>query len=239
MGRFILTTVNMKSLLFACLVALAIAELEAKADAEADPWLYYSNHYNYAPSVYSGYRPYQGYNNYRYAYGAYGSLYGRKKREAAADADADPYLLYAHHGVLPYHYPYQPVVYSTVNKVEDSNAADTEAAEPVNHVVPVTFNYPYTHPAVYNAHPTVYNTHPSVYSYSPFLHSVVPSVATKKVVKREAEPAAEAEADPWYAYSSYYRPHAGYHPYAGYSGYGYSGYRPYGHFGRFGYGYGK
>merc|ERR1712106_1234662 len=229
MGRFILTTVNMKSLLFACLVALAIAELEAKADAEASPWIYTNNPYNYAPSVYSGYRPYQGYNNYPYAFGAYGSIYGRKKREAAADADADPYLLYAHHGVLPYHYPYQPVVYSTVNKVEDSNAADTEAAEPVNHVVPVTYTYPYTHPAVYNAHP-------SVYSYSPFLHSVVPSVATKKVVKREAEPAAEAEADPWYAYSGYYRPHAGYRPYAGYSGYGYSGYRPYGHFG---YGYGK
>merc|ERR1712106_210457 len=178
MGRFILTTVNMKSLLFACLVALSIAEPEAKADAEADPWLYYSNHYNYAPSVYSGYRPYQGYNSYPYAYGAYGAYgaqYGRKKREAAADASADPYLLYAHHGVLPY-------------------------------------PYPYTHPTVYNAHPTVYNTYPSVYNYNPFLHSVVPSVATKKVVKREAEPAAEAEADPWYAYSSYQRPYAGYRP---------------------------
>merc|ERR1712106_1155932 len=124
MGRFILTTVNMKSFLFACLVALAIAEPEAKADAEADPWLYYSNHYNYAPSVYSGY------NSYPYAYGAYGAYgaqYGRKKREAAADASADPYLLYAHHGVLPYHY--QPVVYSTA-KVEDSEAAETEAAGP-------------------------------------------------------------------------------------------------------------
>merc|ERR1712123_396742 len=76
MGRFILTTDNMKPLLFACLVALVIAEPEAKADAEADPWLYYSNHYNYAPSVYSGYRPYQGYNSYPYAYGAYSGLYG-------------------------------------------------------------------------------------------------------------------------------------------------------------------
>merc|ERR1711935_736550 len=215
MGRFILTTDNMKSLLFACLVVLAIAEPEAKADAEADPWLYYSNHYNYAPSVYSGYRPYQGYNSYPYAYGAYGAysgLYGRKKREAAADASADPYLLYAHHGVLPYHY--QPVVYSTA-KVENSEAAETEATEPAKPVVPIT----YTYPTVYNAHPTVYNTYPSVYNYNPFLHSVVPSVATKKVVKREAEPAAEAEADPWYAYSSYQRPYAGYRPYAGFSGY--------------------
>merc|ERR1711935_8496 len=128
MGRYILTTVNMKSLLFACLVALAIAEPEAKADAEADPWLYYSNHYNYAPSVYSGYPYAYG------AYGAYSGLYGRKKREAAADASADPYLLYAHHGVVPYHYPYQPVVYSTA-KVEDSEAAETEAAEPAKPVV--------------------------------------------------------------------------------------------------------
>merc|ERR1711935_624765 len=139
MGRFSLTTVNMKSLLFACLVALAIAEPEAEADAEADPWLYYSNHYNYAPSVYSGYRPHLAYNSYPYAY--------------------------------------QPVVYSTA-KVEDSEAADTEAAEPVQPAVPVTYTYPYTHPTVYNALPTVYNTYPSV--------------ATKKVVKREAEPAAEA-----------------------------------------------
>merc|ERR1712106_987991 len=127
MGRFTLTTVDMKSLLFACLVALAITEPEAKANAEADPLLYYSNHYNYAPSVYSGY------NSYPYAYNAYSGLYGRKKREA--------------------------------------------------------------------------------------------------------EPAAEAEADPWYAYNSYQRPYAGYRPYngysgySGYSGYGYSGYRPYGHFG--------
>merc|ERR1712106_1158430 len=192
MGRFTLTTVDMKSLLFACLVALAIAEPEAEAAAEADPWLYYSNHYNYAPSVYSGYRPHLGYNSYPYAY--------------------------------------QPVVYSTA-KVEDS-----EAAEPVQPAVPVTYTYPYTHPTVYNAHPTVYNTYPSVYSYNPFIHSVVPSVATKKVVKREAEPAAEAEADPWYAYPSYQRPYAGYRPYvgysgySGYSGYGYSGYRPYGQF---------
>merc|ERR1711935_960097 len=151
---------------------------------------------------------------------------------------ADPYLLYAHHGVLPYHYPYQPVVYSTA-KVEDSEAAETEATEPAKPVVPITYTYPYTHPTVYNAHPTVYNTYPSVYNYNPFLHSVVPSVATKKVVKREAEPAAGAEADPWYAYSSYQRPYAGYRPYAGFSGYsGYSGYgyRPYGHLG---YGYGK
>merc|ERR1712106_650934 len=128
MGRIILTTVNMKSLLFACLVALAIAE--------ADPWLYYSNHYNYAPSVYSGYRPHLGYNSYPYAY--------------------------------------QPVVYSAA-KVEDSEAADTESAEPVQPAVPVAYTYPYTHPTVYNTHPTVYNTYPSVYNYNPFIHSVVPS----------------------------------------------------------------
>ena len=138
--------------------------------------------------------------------------------------------MYAHHNVLPYHYAYQPVVYSTVNKVEESEAAETEAAAPVKPVLPLTYTYPYTHPAVY----PYTHAYPSVYNYGPFIQGVVPSVASKKVEKREAEPAAEAEADPWYAYSSYRRPYAGYSGYRPYGGY--YGYRPYGYFG---YGYGK
>merc|ERR1719348_484814 len=150
--------------------------------------------------------------------------------KAEAEAAADPYLLYANHGVLPYHYQYQPVVYTAPQKAEDSEAE--AEAEPAKAVVPLS--YPYTHPLVYNTHHLVYNTHPlayntlpSLYNYHPLVHTALPSVASKKVEKREAEPSAEAEADPWYAYSNYYRPYSGYYrrPYAGY--YCYSAYRPY------------
>merc|ERR1711954_90998 len=122
-------------------------------------------------------------------------------------------------GVLPYHYNpyvYHPLV--TVNKTEE---AETKSAE-VKPIVPLTYTYPYTYqPSVYSGHVV-----------SPFLHSVVPSVATKKVEKREADAAPEAEADPWYRYA-----YSGYAPYSGYASY----YRPYGYnpFGYRYFGYGK
>merc|ERR1711942_7255 len=165
----------------------------------------------------------------------------KREAEATPEAEADPYLLYANHGVLPYHYNpyvYHPLV--TVNKAEGVEEAETKTAE-TKPVVPLTYTYPYAyHPLVTvkkteeaEVKPIVpltytypYTYHPSVYSghvVSPFLHSVVPSVATKKVEKREAEAAPEAEADPWYRYAySAYAPYSGYARYAPY-------YRPYGY----------
>merc|ERR1711979_137175 len=99
----------------------------AEADPEADPWLYYSglygHHgygyggYHYAPLTYT-YAPY----TYSHVYGHYGlghyGYFGRKKREAeaepeaAADPEADPWLLYGGWGYGGYHYaPYTYAAY--------------------------------------------------------------------------------------------------------------------------------
>merc|ERR1712027_21481 len=101
---------------------------EATADAEADPWLYYSGlygHHAYAPFAYS-YAPFA----YRHAYSYYGlpyaHYYGKRSAdaepaaEATADADAnpeaDPWLyysgLYGHHAYAPFAYSYAPYTYS-------------------------------------------------------------------------------------------------------------------------------
>merc|ERR1712025_633567 len=166
--------------------------------------------------TYGGYRgylgAYAGYAGYPYRSLYNNYVYGRKKREA--EAEADPYLLYANHGVLPYHYNpyvYHPLV--SVSKAEEAEEAETKTAE-TKPLVPLTYTYPNAYPYAY--HPSVYSGH----VVSPFLHSVVPPVATKKVEKREAEAAPEAEADPWYRYaysayapySGYYRSFAGYQP---------------------------
>merc|ERR1712121_387134 len=79
----------MKAILFACLVALAIAEPEAKPKADADPYLLYGGyglgHYGYGLGL--------GY------YGGYGlGYYG--KRSADADAKPDPYYYGGYYGLL-------------------------------------------------------------------------------------------------------------------------------------------
>merc|ERR1712102_184453 len=99
----------------------AEAEPEADADPEADPWLYYSGlyghgyGYGYAPLTYS-YAPYTYSHVYNhYGLGHYGlAYYGRKKREAEAEAtadpEADPWLLYG--GYAGYGYHYAPYTYA-------------------------------------------------------------------------------------------------------------------------------
>merc|ERR1712033_153207 len=74
---------------------LAEADAEAAPDAEADPYLLYGGHYL------GGYYP-RYFGHYGYGLG----LWGRKKREAeagaeaapTADANADPWLYYVHGG---------------------------------------------------------------------------------------------------------------------------------------------
>jgi len=196
----------MKTLLIVVLVGLAVAEPEAKAEADpsADPWYTYGGWGGYG-LTYGAYRPYAGYYGSPYTYG-YG-YYGRKKREAepAADAEADPWVTYAG---LPYHYP---LVYN-VKPAEEAEAKADEAKP----VVPALY---YTHPYTYGYH------YPSVYNYghvvSPYVYHVPAVAAATKKEKREAEPAADAEADPWYSYGYYGRPYA-YSAYRRpYYGYGY------------------
>merc|ERR1711942_199600 len=84
----------------------------------------------------------------------------KREAEVTPEAEADPYLLYANHGVLPYHYNpyvYHPLV--TVNKAEDAEEAETKTAE-AKPIVPLTYTYPYTYTHPYAAyHPTVYSGH--------------------------------------------------------------------------------
>jgi len=176
---------------------------EPAADPSADPWYTYGGWGGYG-LTYGAYRPYAGYYGYPYSYG-YG-YYGRKKREAepAAEAEADPWVTYAG---LPYHYP---LVYN-VKPAEEAEAKADEAKP----VVPALY---------YNHLPYTYGYHyPSVYNYghvySPYVYHV-PAVAAATKEKREAEPAADAEADPWYSYGYYGRPYA-YSAYRPYYGYGY------------------
>merc|ERR1712063_105507 len=91
---------NMK--FFAVLALAAVAFAEPEADAEADPALLYGA-YGYGhpyASVYGGYRTYGA---YPYSYGYYGKRSADAEPEAAADAEADPALLYGAYGYgLPY-----------------------------------------------------------------------------------------------------------------------------------------
>jgi hypothetical protein len=187
-----------------------VAEPEAKAEADpsADPWYTYGGWGGYGGYglTYGAYGGYGGYYGSPYTYG-YGNYWGRKKREAepAADAEADPWVTYAG---LPYHYP---LVYN-VKPAEEAEAKADEAKP----VVPALY---YTHPYTYGYH------YPSVYNYghvvSPFVYHVPAVAAATKKEKREAEPAADAEADPWYSYGYYGRPYA-YSAYRRpYYGYGY------------------
>merc|ERR1712106_581234 len=103
------------------------AEADASADPEADPWLYYSGTYghgygysHYSPLTYS-YAPYTYSNVYNhYGLGHYGlggnyglGYYGRKKREAVADPEADPWLVYGGYGGHGYGYNYAPYTYAS------------------------------------------------------------------------------------------------------------------------------
>merc|ERR1712210_161844 len=91
---------NMKLFAVLALAAVAFAEPEAGANAEADPALLYGTYgygaYPYntgAYGAYSAYRP--------YAYSGY--YYGKRSAEAEPEAEADPALLYNAYGYgLPY-----------------------------------------------------------------------------------------------------------------------------------------
>merc|ERR1712184_193967 len=94
---------NMK--FFAVLALAAVAFAEPEADAKADPAVLYGAYGTGLPyaSVYGGYRTYGGYGAYPYSYGYYGKRSADAEPEAAADAEADPALLYGAYGYgLPY-----------------------------------------------------------------------------------------------------------------------------------------
>merc|ERR1712189_48887 len=107
-----------------CLAVLSMGEPEAEAkavaDPKADPYLIYGGYYGLGHHYY-GY-PYYGYYGHGYGLGYYRGYYGGHygypyygyygKRSAdaeaapAADAKADPYLVYGHYGLGGYGYPH-------------------------------------------------------------------------------------------------------------------------------------
>merc|ERR1712088_901095 len=90
---------TMKLFVFACLVAMALADAEPKADA--DPYYgYYGLGYHglgYGLGYHYGYA---GLGHYGYGLGYYGERSAEAEPTAAADAKADPY--YGYYG-LGYH----------------------------------------------------------------------------------------------------------------------------------------
>merc|ERR1712243_194091 len=115
-------TTNMKLFVFACLVAMALADAEPKADA--DPYYgYYGlgyhglgyglRHYGYGLG-YHGYGYGLGHYGYGLGYrGYYGGYYGKRSADAeptaTADAEADPY--YGYYGLGYHGYGYHGLGY--------------------------------------------------------------------------------------------------------------------------------
>jgi len=235
------------------LAGLALAEPDSTPEAEADPaadaWYgYYGRGYGYGGyglghrGYYGGYGGYYGGLRGYGGYGGYG-YYGRKKRSAEADPAVlavthsapavaplvHPYGLglgYGLHG-LGYGLHHAPTVGYTVahTSVEHIPGAVTAVAgEP-------TIVYAAPHIG-YGGWGYGYGLH------HPLLAAPVAAEAavTDARKKREADPEAEAEADPAVLYSGYFG-----HPYArgyGLGGY-YGGYGGYAGRGYGGYGYGR
>merc|ERR1711970_611636 len=102
----------MKIFAIVLLAAVAYAEPEAKAAAEADPYLLYGgygHHLGYAGYYGHGLRYYgkrsaeaePGYGYYGHGYGHFGygyGFYGKRSADAEPKAEADPYLLYGGYG---------------------------------------------------------------------------------------------------------------------------------------------
>merc|ERR1712110_981626 len=187
---------NMK--FFAVLALAAVAFAEPEADAKADPAVLcgaYGYGLPYA-SVYGGYRTYGA---YPYTYG--GAYYGKRSAdaepEAAADAEADPALLYGAYGYgLPYSsvyrsygaYPYgyrtygaYPYAYYGKRSADAEPEADPALLYTTSNVVsPLTTAY--THVAAPLT--TAYTVPQVAYTHSvaaPVVKTVVPQVATYTV----------------------------------------------------------
>merc|ERR1711910_188443 len=166
---------NMK--FFAVLALAAVAFAEPEADANADPAVLYGA-YGYGlpyASVYGGYRTYGAYPGYSFGY--YGKRSADAEPEAAADAEADPALLYGAYGyghtygAYPYAYGYDqtygayPYTYGYYGK----RSADAE---------------PEADPALLYTTSNVASPLTTAYTHSvatPVVKAVVPQVATYTV----------------------------------------------------------
>merc|ERR1711884_939444 len=179
------TILSMKFLVVLALAGLALAEPEADADAGH----FYNSYYGYRPLSYGhfGYGYRYG-NYYPHSYGGY-HYYG--KREAGAEAEADPALVYTtstfNQGVQQHSVVQTPVVQTPL--VYNTNTFQTPVAvQTVHQSSPVVSN-------VYNA---ALQT-PLVKAF-PSLRTTQVTHITKREAGAEAE--AEAEADPAFVYTT-------------------------------------
>merc|ERR1712088_186332 len=166
------TSLSMKFLVVLALLALAMAEPEADAQL-----LYHTGYPYYNYNGYNAYHPYNyGYAGYPHAYHSYG------KREAEAEPEADPALVYSantlplttglHHSPLVsaavqtplvYNSAVQaPLVYKTIPVSEKTEKVSTPALVYTSNTLPLTTGV--HQPLVYNVvktgvkTPLVYNT---------------------------------------------------------------------------------
>merc|ERR1712150_39433 len=176
---------------------------EPEADAKADPALLYGA-YGYGlpyASVYGGYRTYGAYGAYAGGYGYYGKRSADAETEAAADAEADPALLYGAYGYgLPYSsvyrsygaYPYgyrtygaYPYAYYGKRSADAEPEADPALLYTTSNVVsPLTTAYTHVAAPLTTAYTHVAAPLTTAYTHSvaaPVVKTVVPQVATYTV----------------------------------------------------------
>merc|ERR1712179_764847 len=186
---------------FAVLALAAVAFAEPEADAKADPALLYGA-YGYGlpyAGVYGGYRTYGAYGAYAGGYGYYGKRSADAEPEAAADAEADPALLYGAYGYgLPYSsvyrsygaYPYGYRTYGAYPYAYGKRSADAEPeADPAllyttsNVVSPLTTAYTHVAAPLTTAYTHVAAPLTTAYTHSVAapVRTVVPQVATYTV----------------------------------------------------------
>ena len=172
-----------------------------QADAMADPAVLYGA-YGYGlpyASVYGGYRTYGAYPGYSYGY--YGKRSADAEPEAAADAEADPALLYGAYGYgLPYSsvyrsygaYPYgyrtygaYPYAYYGKRSADAEPEADPALLYTTSNVVsPLTTAYTHVAAPLTTAYTHVAAPLTTAYTHSvatPVVKTVVPQVATYTV----------------------------------------------------------
>merc|ERR1712158_5865 len=178
----------------------------AMAEPEADPQLLYSQAYQGYPYNY----------NYNYNYGIPATSYynvprvyhSYGKREADAEPEADPALIYTN--TLPFTPAvHSPIVYKTLpeaEKIEKTEKVFTP--EVYTHALPLhqpfVYNSAVQTPLVYNT-PRLVNTVYNTALNAPLLPKVFPSLktfTTSPVVSHIAKRDAEAEADPALVYTT-------------------------------------
>merc|ERR1711944_349549 len=143
-----------------------LASLLALAAAEADHQVFY-NTYGYYPSLYTGYtgytQPWTYSQSNRAVYGGY--YHHLAKRDAEAEAEADPYVFYQTHGYYPSWYTcYAAYTHQVAPVVYSQPKVQVQKVEPVEYKVqqPVTYTYPTVQTPVTYQVPRVYN---NMYQY--------------------------------------------------------------------------